>query len=184
MKTSMLFPVALTAALFISGYSQTTLRNDRKVFLDLKQNFANVEAQARFLATGDRVTDQPVMLVGPRGATSLAEEVKGHGRVVYIEQRGCQFCDWFASAMDKRNPRRKESMVVISTSADPDSINGNLGISQESHSQIPGTPIVLVIDSIGMIRQSGLGAKRVLNVLQFIGVDAPTFDDMLRESKR
>jgi hypothetical protein len=75
-------------------------------------------------------------------------------------------------------------MVVISTSADPDSIRGNLGISQESLSQIPGTPIVLVIDSIGMIRQSGLGAKRVLNVLQFIGVDAPTFDDMLRESKR
>lgn len=184
MKTSMLYAVAMTAALVVSGYSQATLRNDRKIFLDLKQNFANLEAQARFLATGDRVIDQPVMLVGPRGATSLVEEVKGRPSVVYIEQRGCPFCDWFASAMEKRNPRWKESLVVVSTSASPDSMRGTLGIAPESLSQIPGTPIVLVVDSSGTIRHSALGAKRVLNVLQFIDFDAPTFEDMLRESKR
>jgi hypothetical protein len=89
----------------------------------------------------------------------------------------------FASAMEKRNPRWKESLVVVSTSASPDSMRGTLGISPESLSQIPGTPIVLVVDSSGIIRHSALGAKRVLNVLQFIDFDAPTFEDMLRESK-
>lgn len=183
MKNVLVYAAALTASIGITAFSQAQWRSDRKVFDALKENYSRLEAQTRFLSSGDRISDQALLLEGASGPTSLAEQVNGKNRVVYIEQRGCPFCDWFAGEMDRRNANWKDAMMVVSIGSSSDSLRGALRVASASVADVPGTPIVVVVDSTGLVRQAGLGAKRVLNILQLLGTDAPSFEDMLRSAK-
>lgn len=184
MKSSLLSSLAVSAAVAVTAYTQVQWRSDRAVFRALKENFTRLEAQTRFLATGDRVTDQVLLLEGREGSTNLAAQVHGRRRVVYIGQRGCPFCDWFAEEMARRDPHWKDSVLVVSIGAPSDSLRNAFRVAEASVNDAPGTPILLVVDSAGLVRSAGLGAKRVLNILQLEGIASPTFDEMVRDAKR
>ena len=176
--------LAIACLVLTTAYSQHGWRSDRRVFSTLRRNYDKLLDQNAFLASGDLISDQELRLLHGRDTTLLAAVVAGKNSVIYIEQRGCPFCDWFEGEMNRRLPSWKDSIMVISLTSHSDSIRGAYGVPEYVRRTVPGTPVLFVVDSTGLIVSSALGAKRVLNVLNSIGFPSPSFQQMIQAGRQ
>jgi len=168
----LLGPILLLLALI---YSQVAWRNDRKVYADLADRFATVRRQRTFPSDGENLAGSELRVVRGADNIPLAQIVRGRRAIIYFERADCAPCIWFAAKMDSILPAWRDSIIVVSVHDKKRGVASKLMLDSASTSIITGTPAMLVVDSIGDVRQSvPAGLPQVTKVLDFVGIPSPS----------
>lgn len=174
--------VAAFAVLGLAGslaITQVKWRNDRQTYNKLVLSHRTLVDNSQFLQTGDLLSDKPFLLRRGDDTISLMRALAGKSRIVYLSKKGCPGCDWFEAQMDSINSNWRKDFITVSATASPDSNTNEYILWRSGLKTVPGVPVMLVVDSTGLVRQSVLGIKRMLSVLETTSVPSPTVAQLL-----
>lgn len=183
LSSGTLLAVAAVAMLSALAHAQVGWRRDRVMYDSLVDRYRRLQLHSTFLAAGDHISESPLVVVRDRDTVSLAtafEETDG-AKLVLFGRNGCNACDWFSARMDSISSTWMDSVLYISTSDSVGLRDVELRVDSAGARMIPAVPLLLVLDRNGRVTNSAVGLKRMLNVLEDLRVQAPSFEQLKSE---